>query len=171
MTNRRLLALAIAVAIFMAVAIITGGTTDQGPGDGGFGTATDAGASAADIAPTTMVATEELEADGAQDQVGMPRFSDLPPISLGELPVEALDTLALIERGGPYPYDRDDLTFQNREGLLPDRVRGHYREYTVITPGEDDRGARRIVAGADGERYYTADHYRSFSEILFDDDR
>ena len=56
-------------------------------------------------------------------------------------------------------------TFQNREGLLPDRAEGHYREYTVPTPGEDDRGARRIVAGANGERYWTADHYASFAWI------
>ena len=28
---------------------------------------------------------------------------------------------------------------------------GYYREYTVPTPGVDDRGARRIVAGDDGE--------------------
>lgn len=93
-------------------------------------------------------------------------FSDLPSMSEGELPLEALDTLDLIDSGGPYPFDRDDLVFQNREGLLPDRSRGHYREYTVITPGENDRGARRIVAGDDGERYYTADHYSSFREIV-----
>ncbi|MEM7273736.1 MAG: ribonuclease domain-containing protein [Actinomycetota bacterium] len=93
------------------------------------------------------------------------RISDLPSIELNELPPEALDTLDLIARGGPYPFDRDDLVFENREGLLPDRDRGHYREYTVITPGEDDRGARRIVAGVDGERYYTADHYASFREL------
>jgi ribonuclease T1 len=35
----------------------------------------------------------------------------------------------------------------------------------VPTPGSDDRGARRIVTGADGEMYWTADHYDSFSWI------
>lgn len=80
------------------------------------------------------------------------------------LPPEALATLALIDRGGPYPYRQDDGVFQNREGLLPQRPRGHYREYTVDTPGSRDRGARRIVTGGDppSEWYYTADHYRSF---------
>jgi ribonuclease T1 len=35
----------------------------------------------------------------------------------------------------------------------------------VPTPGSDDRGARRIVAGADGELYWTDDHYSSFARI------
>lgn len=98
----------------------------------------------------------------------LPRYSDLPTVSLDELPPEALDTLDLIERGGPFPYRQDDSTFQNREGILPDRALGHYREYTVDTPGSPDRGARRIVGGDDGERYYTDDHYASFREIVFD---
>jgi hypothetical protein len=29
-----------------------------------------------------------------------------------------------------------------------------------------DRGARRIVAGSSGEKYYTADHYSSFRFII-----
>ena len=78
---------------------------------------------------------------------------------------EARATLLLIDAGGPFPYGQDGAVFQNREGLLPDRAEGHYREYTVPTPGEDDRGARRIVAGANGERYWTADHYASFAWI------
>jgi ribonuclease T1 len=32
----------------------------------------------------------------------------------------------------------------------------------VVTPGSDDRGARRIVAGSCGDLYYTDDHYDSF---------
>jgi ribonuclease T1 len=94
------------------------------------------------------------------------RFSDLDTISLDELPPEALDTLALIDDGGPFPYRKDGSTFQNRENRLPRQSRGYYREYTVETPGEDDRGARRIVAGDDGDRYYTDDHYDSFREII-----
>lgn len=49
--------------------------------------------------------------------------------------------------GGPYPNDHDDGVFANREEILPDQRAGYYREYTVATPGSDDRGARRIVAG------------------------
>lgn len=83
-----------------------------------------------------------------------------------ELPPEALETLALIETDGPFPYERDGITFQNRERLLPSKPRGYYREYTVITPGENDRGARRIIAGENGELYYTDDHYESFYWIV-----
>lgn len=83
------------------------------------------------------------------------------------LPPEAIVTLEAIERGGPFGYDRDGTTFQNRERRLPDRPRGYYREYTVATPGSPDRGARRIVAGGDPPEvyYYTDDHYRSFQPV------
>jgi len=83
-----------------------------------------------------------------------------------DLPREALQTLALIKRGGPFPHARDGATFSNREKRLPAHERGWYREYTVKTPGAKDRGARRIVAGRDGTLYYTDDHYRSFRRIL-----
>ena len=89
----------------------------------------------------------------------------LPVVQVDELPPEAAATLALIETDGPFPYRQDGAVFQNREALLPQRPAGHYREYTVETPGSDDRGARRIVSGADGERYYTDDHYDSFRWI------
>ncbi|MEN1942031.1 ribonuclease domain-containing protein [Luteimonas sp. MJ174] len=84
--------------------------------------------------------------------------------ALAFLPAEAHATLALIDRGGPYPHRQDGGVFQNRERLLPQRPHGHYREYTVDTPGSRDRGARRIVTGGDPpmEWHYTADHYRSF---------
>jgi ribonuclease T1 len=86
-------------------------------------------------------------------------------ISVADLPAEARATLALIEARGPFPYRQDGKTFGNREKLLPRRDQGYYREYTVRTPGAQDRGARRIVAGSGGESYYTADHYRSFKRI------
>jgi guanyl-specific ribonuclease Sa len=83
------------------------------------------------------------------------------------LPREAVATLAAIERGGPFPHQRDGSVFQNRERRLPDRARGYYREYTVETPGSHDRGARRIVSGGDPPEvyYYTDDHYRTFRQI------
>lgn len=82
-----------------------------------------------------------------------------------DLPAQARETLALIKQGGPFPHAQDGRTFGNREGLLPKRARGYYREYTVRTPGRRDRGARRIVAGGDAY-YYTDDHYRSFRKIV-----
>ncbi|MFC5064073.1 ribonuclease domain-containing protein [Actinomycetospora atypica] len=88
--------------------------------------------------------------------------SGLPVRALSGLPAQAGDTVRLVQRGGPYPYGRDGIEFGNREGSLPDEARGYYREYTVPTPGFDDRGARRIVTGSRGEYYYTGDHYGSF---------
>lgn len=96
-----------------------------------------------------------------------PAGSDTRLPSHAGLPPEAIETLALIQRGGPFPYRKDGTTFQNRERLLPAKPRGYYREYTVPTPGARDRGARRIVAGGNPPEvfYYTADHYGSFRQI------
>ncbi len=91
--------------------------------------------------------------------------SGLPIIQVSDLPPEAAETLSVIDEGGPYPYEEDDDTFGNFEGVLPERERGYYREYTVETPGLEHRGARRIVAGSNGELYWTDDHYSSFSRI------
>ncbi|MDT0442169.1 ribonuclease domain-containing protein [Streptomyces johnsoniae] len=83
-----------------------------------------------------------------------------------DLPAQAYDTLDLIAQGGPYPHPQDGGTFYNREGLLPSQPTGYYHEYTVETPGSDDRGARRIVTGDSYEEdYYTSDHYASFDLI------
>jgi ribonuclease T1 len=98
---------------------------------------------------------------------GVPDETRGPTASAAGLPPEAVETLRLIERGGPFPYRQDGTVFQNRERLLPDRPRGYYREYTVRTPGARDRGARRIVTGGDPPEvwYYTEDHYRSFRQL------
>jgi len=78
-------------------------------------------------------------------------------------------TLARIHEGGPFPYPRDGVIFNNRERLLPTRPYGHYREYTVPTPQARTRGARRIVCGGAvatlSECYYSDDHYQSFRKI------
>jgi ribonuclease T1 len=93
-------------------------------------------------------------------------YSSISEIELVDLPQEARATVVLIRQGGPFPYRKDGVTFGNRERHLPQAQRGYYREYTVPTPGVRDRGARRIVAGGNGELYYTDDHYRSFRRIL-----
>lgn len=87
-------------------------------------------------------------------------------VRLEALPAEARDTIAHIKAGAPFPYARDGAVFGNRERQLPGQPRGYYREYTVTTPGARDRGARRIVAGRDGELYYSDDHYRTFRRVL-----
>jgi ribonuclease T1 len=86
-------------------------------------------------------------------------------VPLSGLPVEARRTVALIQAGGPYPYARDGVVFGNAERRLPVDASGYYREYTVTTPGESDRGARRIIVGNGGEFYYTADHYETFVRV------
>ncbi|HTY24642.1 MAG TPA: ribonuclease [Desulfomonilaceae bacterium] len=86
-------------------------------------------------------------------------------VAVADLPLEAKRTLTLIKQGGPFPYPKDGTIFGNREGRLPARARGYYREYTVKTAGSRDRGARRIISGASGEFYYTDDHYNTFRLI------
>lgn len=104
-------------------------------------------------------------AAGRPTGTGVANPSRLPEVKASELPAEARQVLVLIARGGPYPYSRDNITFGNFERVLPQKPSGYYREFTVPTPGESDRGARRIIAGDTGEKYYTADHYSSFSFI------
>lgn len=109
------------------------------------------------------------QADAPADDAPLPKRekgATEPTLKISQLPDEARDTLKLIESNGPFPFDRDGIEFKNREGRLPYRPGGYYREYTVITPGERTRGARRIVTGANGERYYSDDHYQSFSRVV-----
>jgi len=87
-------------------------------------------------------------------------------IAASSLPPEARQTIALIKAGGPFPYSRDGVVFNNREGQLAQKTRGYYHEYTVKTPGARDRGARRIITGREGELYYTDDHYRTFRRVI-----
>jgi ribonuclease T1 len=112
-----------------------------------------------------LAAFPGLAREPAAGLAGEIAFADLPP--------QARETLALIQRGGPFPFRKDGAVFHNREQRLPIRPRGYYRSFTVPTPGSRDRGARRIVAGVgagndvatSGEYYYTADHYRTFRRI------
>ena len=133
---------------------------------------------AADTGPSpassSQRATATSHAEGAQrhtasnesDDSATDPVSGLPWVAESALPPEARDTLALIEAGGPFPYPRNDnQTFFNRERRLPDERRGYYKEFTVETPASDDRGPRRIITGAGGEKYWTDDHYDSFSRI------
>lgn len=91
-------------------------------------------------------------------------------IALAELPTEGRRTYQAIFDGGPFRYEKDGSVFGNRERLLPRETRGHYREYTVETPGARNRGAKRIVCGgaptAPSACWYTADHYASFRRIV-----
>ena len=96
------------------------------------------------------------------------------PVSLKEIPIAALPrearkTILLIKQGGPFPYAKDGIVFRNYEGVLPKEKRGYYHEFTVITPGLRNRGARRIITVGEPALaeayYYTDDHYATFSRI------
>ncbi|MGW0033796.1 ribonuclease domain-containing protein [Streptomyces sp. S1] len=137
------------VLLALVLSVLLGGfLAGCSPSGGGAGTA----------APTRTTAS--VAPTGA---------SGLPVVRAADLPPEARATLALIARGGPYPYAKDGTVFSNFEKVLPREERGYYREYTVKTPGERDRGARRVVTGRNGETYYTADHYETFREVVADE--
>jgi ribonuclease T1 len=139
--------LAAALIGLVAAAGCAGSATEAGTGQAGGLTAQAAAAQYADLAPAEPT-------------------TDLSTMTVEQLPPEGIDTLELIASGGPFPYAKDGATFGNREAILPTQPNGFYAEYTVITPGEGDRGARRIVAGDDGSRFYTSDHYSSFREVV-----
>ena len=138
--------------------------------------AVEGASSAAERGPTTVGPVAEPPAapggdaaagkeDRGEDR-GEDREGGLPRVRLAALPPEAAEVVALIDAGGPYAHpEKDGSRFGNYEELLPLRPRGHYREYTVPTPGLDHRGARRIVTGETGEMYWTDDHYGSFARI------
>ncbi|RYF78710.1 MAG: guanine-specific ribonuclease N1 and T1 [Comamonadaceae bacterium] len=91
-------------------------------------------------------------------------------VALRDLPTQGRRTYQVILEGGPFRYEKDGSVFGNRERLLPRERRGHYREYTVDTPGSRNRGTRRIVCGGPPRTpeacWYTADHYASFKRIM-----
>ena len=87
-------------------------------------------------------------------------------VALSSLPPQAATTVALIKKGGPFPYPHNDgVVFGNNEHLLPREASGYYHEYTVPTPGASNRGTRRIITGKAGEYYYTGDHYEHFQRV------
>jgi ribonuclease T1 len=102
---------------------------------------------------------------------GPASFQRADSVFVSQLPPQGQSMVALIYQGGPFRYDKDGSVFGNRERLLPNKDRGYYREYTVKTPGERTRGARRIVCGGlkpttPDACYYTDDHYASFRKIV-----
>ncbi|WP_238335685.1 ribonuclease domain-containing protein [Serinicoccus kebangsaanensis] len=149
-----------------------GGSTSE---DTTFGSMTeDSGeeqsGSGVDAPEPTQESDPAADADQG-DPVGVDTrdWDDVDACAEGMLPDELDPVVDDIEVGGPYDYGRDGITFENREGFLPDESFGYYQEFTVETPGLDHRGAKRVVTGG-GEVdpevwYYTEDHYQSFCEF------
>jgi ribonuclease T1 len=109
--------------------------------------------------------SDEAQAKEAVSEVGG------GTVAIAKLPVQGRNMVKLIYQGGPFNYDKDGSVFGNREKILPAKNRSYYREYTVKTPGDRSRGARRIVCGgfvptAPNACYYTDDHYASFRRIV-----
>lgn len=106
-----------------------------------------------------------------------PEFSDPGRVSL------ILDLVARVHDGRPLPFPKDGAVFANREGRLPTRPSGYYREYTVlppagspsditvggrpfrISPPQGRRGAERLVIGGGELLWYTPDHYKTFIQL------
>ncbi|MFD6228276.1 ribonuclease domain-containing protein [Streptomyces sp. NPDC060232] len=144
-------------AVFLCVALVaTAGCGAQKPGPAVGGSAEP---SAAPSTPSR--APSDAVPEGAPDWA-----RGMAVVRADALPRQARDVLALIDKGGPYPYRQDGTVFGNFEKVLPRQKRGYYHEFTVRTPGERDRGARRIVTGEGGEFYYTDDHYETFKAVL-----
>jgi len=117
------------------------------------------------------LAASALPAQGREWFGGSGEQPSEASIALAQLPAQGQRTYERILQGGTFRHDKDGSVFGNRERLLPRQARGHYREYTVDTPGSRDRGARRIVCGglqatAPQACWYTADHYASFRRIV-----
>ena len=74
--------------------------------------------------------------------------------------LKRIDAEERIER-----FRNDGISFQNREGRLPKKPAGYYREWVHPTPKLPGPGPQRVVTGENGEAYYTADHYKSFKKI------
>lgn len=127
-------------------------------------------ASVASLAMTLAALTASPAAAFTRGNEALAPQARASRVALSSLPPQAQDVHRRIHAGGPFRYQKDGVVFGNRERLLPRQPRGFYREYTVPTPGERDRGARRIVCGGKEVRqpetcFYTRDHYASFQAI------
>ena len=138
-----------------------------GPGHGGRRPVRRPGPDGGAAAPARAAPVRPAGSARPRRSAGVANPSQLAEVKASELPAEARRTLALIAKGGPYPVCpgrrqlRQLRTHPAEEILrLLQGIHGQRR------PGEPDRGARRIVAGKSGEKYYTADHYSSFKFII-----
>ncbi|WP_285725428.1 ribonuclease [Psychromicrobium xiongbiense] len=155
---RGIAALIVIVLVFVGVWVFNLVTNPHPGGQGSQTVSTSQGSKASSHGSTSTT-------NGSAGAKAPANPSSLSTVKASALPAEAQRTLALIAKGGPYPYDRDGINFGNFEGVLPKKPGGYYSEYTVDTPGSSDRGARRIIVGKGGEKYYTDDHYATFRFI------
>lgn len=180
MTNRRNPLVVVAVLILAVLAGAGYLLTDKGSGHpkasaspaagATAGPATSGSTASGSTAPKPSAPKPTPPAGGAGSTPApaatwVPTDPAMADVCRTKLPSQAQDTLGLVAKGGPYPYSRDGIVFENRESRLPKKSDGYYHEYTVVTPGSNDRGTRRVVTGDSGEQYWSADHYATFLEI------
>jgi len=154
----------VTVLVLALVAVLVGLVGDGGPG--AVPATSTTSAEPRTTAKPSAPARRASPAPTRRSPATTPSEGGLRSVGVADLPREAQATLRLIDAGGPFPYAQDGATFGNYERVLPAHPRGWYREYTVRTPGEGDRGPRRIVTGDDDRLvYYTGDHYASFVQV------
>jgi guanyl-specific ribonuclease Sa len=119
----------------------------------------------------------------APSRVVQPGTSILPVISDQGRVQTILELIQKIHDNTPLPYSHDGITYNNKEGHLPQQPTGFYKEYTLIPPANSawtitiggqayqvspntgGRGAERIIIGNGELVYYTPDHYRTFIQL------
>jgi filamentous hemagglutinin len=116
-----------------------------------------------------FLAGPALAAQGAAYPAPQREVSDVTVLQYGKAvfhgTVDLGPTLDRIARGEKSPYRHDGTVFGNREGRLPKKPSGWYREYVIPTAGVSGPGPQRLVVGRDGEVFYTPDHYETFRQL------
>ncbi len=177
------------VVLAMAVSVSFAGTDTAVAAPsaikGLVGDAKDVGVKA-DALKTTPEATKQMAAPAVYPP--SPAFADatwfVPAVNDNKRGPKMLQLLANIYYGKQLDFSKDGTVFSNKEGRLPKREFGFYREYTLLVPGRKTgdgpepvnvggqqymcgamigvRGAERLVIGGGSLVYYTPDHYRTF---------
>jgi guanyl-specific ribonuclease Sa len=117
-----------------------------------------------------VVEPQQPEAGESGQRVVVPkvtvRYEDDGRIVTWHGDVDLTATVARIRRGERLQrWENDGDVFGNFEGRLPKQRRDYYREWVHPTPQAPGPGPQRIVSGADGDLWYTPDHYESFIEL------
>jgi guanyl-specific ribonuclease Sa len=149
----------LAAALFAAGCAGPGSTPEQAP-------------LAADAAGATA-ATGSAASGAREGDLDRPRERITPSLGDPRLDEQVLRVIEAFDSTGRPPAGvaqggrrgaRPGL-FENAEGRLPARPPSHYTESDVWPRGKRGRGPQRLVFGRDGEVYYSADHYRTFTRI------
>lgn len=116
------------------------------------------------------VVVKPKHSDPADERFAVPdvkvQFDDDGRIVTWRGDVDLTGTVARIRRDERLErWENDGDFFGNFEGRLPKQRRGYYREWVHPTPQAPGPGPQRVVSGADGDLWYTPDHYESFIEL------